>query len=174
MSGIEREQGNREHTRPAASAVEAMIRELASALPDGVAELSVQSDPSLGSGGRMLVLSPSNSSAARIHVDVSDELGFVSVSLGRGALFEVPVEGHRYSDLDSLDEVRALCLAAVRGHLVETVRFKGSEVVGASATARIGSAEVGDSWHKVFVNPFRRGQKKTFTYEPYDRSSRQD
>lgn len=156
------------HLHSTGDAVESMMRGLVSSLPDEVAEFSVQSNPSLGRGGRMLVLTPSNPSAARIHVDVSDESSFVSVSLGRGAVFEVPLEGNRYSSLDFLDEIRALCMAAIRGHLVETVRFKGSEVVGARATAQIGKAEVGDSWRKVFTNPFRRSHTKTFTYPPYD------
>jgi hypothetical protein len=77
-----------------------------------------------------------------------------------------PGEGRRYSELGFLDEVRALCLAAINGRLVETVRFQGAKVVGARAKTTIGSVEVGDSWRKVFTNPFRRSTQETFSYEP--------
>jgi hypothetical protein len=42
------------------------------------------------------------------------------VSLGRGAVFELGPEGRDYSDLTQIDELRALCLAAVRGDFRET------------------------------------------------------
>jgi hypothetical protein len=65
------------------------------------------------------------------------------VTLGRGAVFEVPREGHRYTDLDFLDGIRALCVAANCGKLRETVLFKGDEVVGADAKVRSGSLRPG-------------------------------
>jgi hypothetical protein len=88
------------------------------------------------------------------------------VSLGRGSVFEVPREGHRYTDLDCLDEIRALCVAAIRGELRETVVFKGDEVVGADTRLKVGSTEIGDSWRQL-TNPFRRPVKRSFEYEPY-------
>jgi hypothetical protein len=147
--------------------VENLMQSLVASLPQGIASLSVEANAAFR-GGVMFIITPSNPSAARILLNLSDESDDISLCLGRGAIFEVPPEGHRYSDLNSLDEIRALCLAAIRGNFVETVSFKGTEVVGARGKARIGNAEVGDTWRKVFTNPLRPTRKETFTYRPYE------
>jgi hypothetical protein len=69
--------------------------------------------------------------------------------------------------LDYLDEVRAICLAAIRGDVSETAWFKGSEIVGGAGKVKIGTSEVGDTWRQLFTNPLRRSRKKSFNYEPY-------
>lgn len=147
-------------------AVEEVVTAVTRTLPPGVAELTVDRNEEREGRRTILVVTPANPSAARIHVEVEEQLDVVAVSLGRGAIFEVPAEGHRYTDLDCLDEVRALCVAAIRGELRETVLFKGDEVVGADATIKIGSIETGDSWRQ-FTNPLRRPVKRSFDYEPY-------
>lgn len=91
----------------------------------------------------------------------------IFVSLGRGAVFELGPEGRDYSDLMQLDELRALCLAAIRGDFRETVWFKGDEVIGGRGWAKVGSEEVGHRWRQVFTNPFRRTRKRLYAYEPY-------
>jgi hypothetical protein len=88
------------------------------------------------------------------------------VSLGLGAVFEVPRGGHRYTDLNFLDEIRALCVAAIRGEFRETVLFKGDQVVGADAKIRVGSIETGDSRRRL-TNPLRRPVRRSYGYEPY-------
>jgi hypothetical protein len=50
------------------------------------------------------------------------------------------------ADLTQIDELHALCLAAVRGDFRETVWFKGDEVIGSRGWAKIGSDEVGHRW----------------------------
>lgn len=112
------------------------------------------------------LVTPTRSSAARIHAHV-DETD-IYLSLGRGAVYELVRDGRRYSDLTQLDELRALCLAAVRGEFSETVWLKGDDVVGARGRARIGSREVGDLWRQVFTNPLRRTRKRVYAYDPYD------
>lgn len=89
--------------------------------------------------------------------------------MGRGAVYEVPPEGRRYSDLSQLDEVRALCLAAIRGEFRETVWFKGEDVVAGRGWATIGSEEVGDLWRQLFTNPLRLRRKRSFAYSPYEK-----
>jgi hypothetical protein len=134
-------------------------------LPAGVAELLTEVGRTARS--KSLILIPSNAAAARIHVYVEEDSDVVGVTIGHSAVFEVPLEGHRYSDLPYLDEIRAICLAAIRGDVEETVWFKGGEVIGGTARARIGSREVGDSWRRLFTNPLRHRTKSTFLYEPY-------
>jgi hypothetical protein len=146
-------------------AVEEEMARLASSLPDGVAKLAIE--PGDTALSKDLILSPSNPAAAPIHIHVDHESDVIWVTIGRGAVFEVPREGHRYSDLAYLDEVRAICFAAIRGEVEETVWFKGEDVVGGTAKAKIGSRETGDSWRQLFTNPLRHRTKKSFTYEPY-------
>jgi hypothetical protein len=148
-----------------AGAVQALIERLLDSLPTGAAELAVEHDE--GSGARYVTLTPSNRAAAPIHVDVSNDSDVVTLTIGRGAIFEVPLNGHRYSGLPYLEEVRAICLAAIRGEVEETVWLKGDSIVGGSARAKIGSTTVGDSWKKLFTNPLRRATKKSFSYRPY-------
>jgi hypothetical protein len=139
---------------------------LARSLPEGAAEFQVDPNAETTSRRTIFMLNPSNPSAARVHIDVEEHSDVVAVSLGRGAAFEVPREGHRYTDLDFLDEIRALCVAAIRGEFRETVLYKGDEIVGADARVMIGSTETGDSW-RCLTNPFRRPVKRAFEYEPY-------
>jgi len=148
-----------------ASAVEKVIGQIVQSLPAGVATLEVKRDSSGNTAG--FVLAPNRPSAARIHIDVDEQARIAFLAIGRGAVYEVPSDGHRYSDLSQLDELRALCLAAVRGEFRETVTFKGDEVVGGRGYARVASEEVGDLWRRVFTNPLRFSKKRSFEYEPY-------
>jgi hypothetical protein len=150
-----------------ADSLEKLIGQIAQSLPANVATLDVKDDTAVSESGSV-VLSPKRPSAARIHIDVDEEARIVFLSLGLGAVYEVTSGGHCYSDLSQLDEVRALCLAAVRGEFRETVWFKGDKVVAARGYARVGSAEVGDLWRRVFTNPLRSRRKCLYEYEPYD------
>jgi hypothetical protein len=147
-----------------ARAVEIEMQRIVEALPAGVARLSI---PSSSPTNLTLILTPTNAAAAPIHVDVDDEAGVVTLTIGHAAVFEVPREGFRYSELEFLDEIRAICLAAIRGDVTETAVFKGDKVIGGSAKAKIGTVEVGDSWRQVFTNPFRRVRRASFSYQPY-------
>jgi hypothetical protein len=146
--------------------VEEVLTRLVETLPEGVARLERVPADGLGPEGSTFVVTPTRSSAAHIraHVDETD----IYLSLGRGAVYELVPEGRRYSDLTQLDELRALCLAAVRGEFTETVWLKGDDVVGARGRAKVGSDEVGDLWRQVFTNPLRRTRKRFCTYDPYE------
>ena len=117
-----------------ASSVEKMIRQIAQPLPEGVATLEVKRgsscNPPVG-----FALTPNRPSAARIHIDVDEQARIAFLAIGRGAVYEIPSDGRRYSDLSQLDELRALCLAAVRGEFRETVSLKGHEVVGVDVSS---------------------------------------
>ena len=149
------------------SSVEKMIRQIAQSLPERVATLEVKRDSSCNAPFGF-ALTPNRPSAARIYIDVDEQARIAFLAIGRGAVYEVPSDGHRYSDLSQLDELRALCLAAVRGEFRETVSFKGDEVVGGRGYAVVGSQEVGDLWRRAFTNPLRLSKKRSFEYEPYD------
>jgi hypothetical protein len=159
---------------PLSRSVNEVISRLAQSLPEGVATLAVKRNPALGGEWNSFILTPTRPSAARIHVDVDEDSGIVFLSLGRGAVFEVPPEGRRYSDLSQLDEVRALCLATIRGEFRETVWLKGEDVVGGRGSATVGSEEVGDLWRQLFTNPLRLRKKRSFEYEAYEEAERLD
>ena len=74
-------------------------------------------------------------------------------------------EGREYSDLSQLDELRAHCLAVIRGEFTETVWQKGDKVIGGRGRARVGSNQVGNFWRHVFTNPLRRTRKRRYAYE---------
>lgn len=148
------------------ASIEAMLTSLVRSLPEGAAELEIDRTAETTSRRTIFLILPSKSSAARIHVDVEEHSDIVAITLGRGAVFEVPLEGHRYTDLDFIDEIRALCVGAIRGDFQETVLFKGDDVVGADARVRVGSVETGDSWRRL-TNPFRRPVMRSYAYESY-------
>jgi hypothetical protein len=149
-----------------ARSVEEVLTRLVETLSEGIATLEWGPADALGPEWSTVLVTPPRSSAARIHAHV-DETD-IHLSLGRGAVYELVPDGRRYSDLTQLDELRALCLAAVRGEFSETVWLKGDDVVGARGRARIASGEVGDLWRQVFTNPLRRTRKRVYAYDPYD------
>jgi hypothetical protein len=116
---------------------------LAQSLPDGVVTLTAKQNSAPGGESNSFTLTPIQPSAALIHIDVDEDSETIYLSMGRGAVYEVPPEGRGYSDLSQLDEVRALCLAAIRSEFRETVWFKGKDVVGGRGWATVGSEEVG-------------------------------
>ena len=73
---------------------------LADSLPAGVARLSDDAGDSAQS--RNLILAPTNPAAAPIHIYVDNDSDVISVTVGCGAVFDVPLEGHRYSDLSPI------------------------------------------------------------------------
>lgn len=148
------------------ASIEEILTGLVRSLPDGAAELEIDRTAETTSRRTIFLIRPSKPSAARIHVDVEEHSDIVAITLGRGAVFEVPLEGHRYTDLDFLDEIRALCVAAIRGDFRETVLFKNDRIVGANARVGVGSVETGDSWRRL-TNPFRRPVRRSYEYEAY-------
>lgn len=147
----------------AVQTVSSVLNRIVETLPPGTATLT----SSESERQTTFTLSPANADAAEIEVIVARDLPAVGITIGRGAVYEVPVEGHRYTDLDFGEEIRAICLAAVDGGVRETVWYKGSDVVGGRGYAHIGSREVGDHWRKLLSNPLRRAVKVSFSYEPY-------
>lgn len=120
-------------------------------------------------GTEVLVrVSPKRPSGASILVHVDEHVPVIDVTLGRGGFYEVPLERGRYTDLTALDEVRALCLAAVKGRYRETVWLKGDDVIRSSGVAHIGSREAPVRWAQLSTNPFRRAMRLDLAYEPYD------
>jgi hypothetical protein len=140
-----------------------MERIMASLLPDS-AVMSVEQS----SSEVVVRIEPTNSAAAPITVHAEVDVPVIDVVLGKGGFFEVSTTQRRYSDLDEpLDEVRALCLAAVRGDYEETIRLKGSEVVSSRAVVRLGSRDEPIRWRRLFTNPFTRATTARFDYAAY-------
>jgi hypothetical protein len=143
------------------------LERLVDALPDGTAKLA-DAPAALGERTSSFTVTRTRGSAARIHVDVVPPN--IYPSLGRGAVYELGPQGRDSTDLTQLDELRALCLAAIRGDFTETVWMKGDDAVGGRGRARVGSGEVGHFWRQAFTNPFRRTTKHMYPYDPYDSS----
>jgi hypothetical protein len=151
--------------RPSELLVE-LLECLANSLPAGVADFTVKLGPSQHEV--TAALTPQKTTAASVVAHVDDEQPVIDVILGRGGFYEVPPNGRRYSDLAQLDEVRALCLAAIRGQYRETVWLRGDNVVRSRGVAEIGSAEAPINWAQVSFSLFRRARCRRFDYDPYD------
>jgi len=141
-----------------------VVERIVASLPPGTADLAVEeTGPSMTAR-----IEPSNPGAAEVAVHVESGVPVIDVILGKGGFFEVSTERSRFSDLEEpLDEVRALCLAAVRGNYRETIRLKGDEVVSSRGIVTIGSREEPVRWKQLFTNPFRRSVHRVLRYEPY-------
>jgi hypothetical protein len=142
-----------------------LFRDLAGALPPGAASLKIVEDPEPGEGLTVSLI-PSAPTAARITARVDDACD-VTLCFGKGAVYEVPLRGKRFTDSPCLEEVRLLCLAVIDGLFTETVWFQGDEVVQARAEVRIGGKPIRQFWRQVFTNPFRRRRRERVSYTPY-------
>jgi hypothetical protein len=107
-------------------------------------------------GGKLHVcIEPANGRAAAIRAIVGGE--GVTLLFGRGAVFEVPSKGRRYTDLPCPEEVYALCSAVIAGMFQETVTSVGSRVVGARAKIDLGDSVASSMWREVlFYLPWKR------------------
>jgi hypothetical protein len=152
------------HTRDFRSDIVELVEGIVSTLPPGTAVISVERSTTEVAAR----VEPANPAAAPITVHAEVDVPVIDVVLGKGGFFEVSTNRARYSDLEEpLDEVRALCLAAIRGDYKETVRFKGAEVVSSTAVVLIGSREEPLHWRQLFTNPLKRTRRCKFDYEPY-------
>lgn len=150
---------------PELSRAVAVVRGVAETLPAGCASFAVHGDLEREV---IVSLTPVDPQAAGVVVHAEAGLPDVDVLLGRGGVFEVPATGRRYSDLDQLDEVRALCLAAVEGRYRETVWMIGDEVVRARGVVTIGSARVPALWAHLRLNLLKRPKRYEFDYGRYE------
>lgn len=151
------------------TSLEAEIRRLfegfADALPPDAASLTIVEDPRPGEG-LTISLIPSSPTAAQISVRV-DNAYEVTLSFGKGSIYEVPTRGRRYTNSPFLEEVRLLCSAVMKGLFTETIWLKGDEVVQTRGEVRIGDKVVPHFWRQLFTNPFRRRRKETISYTPF-------
>jgi hypothetical protein len=150
---------------PLARSVAELLDRLLQALPANAARLEVRPGKDSTEGLVNFIVTPARPTAATIHVAVADP--DIYLSLGRGAVYELAPAGRSYTELEQLDELRALCLAGIRGEFRETVWVKGDDVVGGRGWATVGSAEVGHLWRQAFTNPLRRARKSSHSYQPY-------
>lgn len=140
-----------------------LFQDLVSSLPPHCASLKIVDDSS--TGYLTVVVTPSSDKAARIHAEVDDRVG-VTLSFGKGAVFEVPVKGMRYTNLPCLEEVRALCMAVMAGRFEEEVLLVGTDVLGARAKIYL-DKPVNERWRELKFYPFRRIVKENLKYSAY-------
>ncbi len=150
---------------PELERVVSVVQDVARTLPDGCASLTLHGDLE----NEVIVgLQPRDGGAAPVVVHAEAGLAIIDVGLGLGGFFEVPRAGRRYSDLDQLDEVRALLLAAVEGRYRETVWLLDEEAVRSNGVVTIGTTDVPVVWAQFRLNPFRRPVRREFDYAPYE------
>jgi hypothetical protein len=143
-----------------------LFKELVSALPPDSALISLRSEP----GCVVLELSPTRRNAAQIAVTVPDNAATgVTLIAGRGSFFEIPLDGHRYTNLTFLDEIGALCDATIAGNLEESVLLDRGEVLQGTGTIKLAQASKPTTvrWRQIYFRPFRKKERKQFRYEPY-------
>ena len=93
----------------------------------------------------------------------------VVLKVGRGAVFELPLKGRRYTKLEFNKELELLCTAVIEGHFLETVDIVDGEIVG--AIGRIDVPDVAkpvkDAWAKIGKTLFRKKTRVQYSYSPY-------
>lgn len=144
------------------------LETLCKSLPAGC--VSLQVDESIEKFGKQVtvVLVPTNPDSARIHADLVVTYG-AYLSFGRGAVFEIPLKGKRYTGLGFLAEVEALCKAVLQGRFEEDVVTVNGRVIGAtgSVTLESGQGKVTDSWTRIAFDLFRKKVRSHHVYQPY-------
>ena len=110
-------------------------------------------------------IQPANGRAAPIRSIVGGE--GVTLIFGRGAVFEVPSEGRRYTNLPCSEEVYTLCSAVTKGMFEEIITSLGSRVVGARAKIDLGDSVASSMWREVlFYLPWKT-KKDSLIYPAY-------
>ncbi len=116
-----------------------------------------------------LDLNPSNPRAARIRAIVPKNASRgLTLTIGKGTIFEIPEDGGRYTEHRSaFDEAATISKAVVAGRFRERVRINGeNRVVSSKGTVDVPPA-VTARWRRLFVNPFGRTAVEHVQYEPY-------
>src|SRR5260370_40832787 len=72
-------------------------------------------------------IEPFDSYCASINAHLLCNYGVV-LKVGKGAVFEVPLKGKRYTTFDFDKELEMLCTAVIDGRFVETVDFVDGEI----------------------------------------------
>jgi hypothetical protein len=151
-------------------ALKALFQELVSKLPQSCASIHLRSEPKCA----VLDLVPANPNAAPISITVplAEKQG-VTLVAGKGSFFEIPPEGHRYTDLPFVEEVRSICIAVIAGTLSESVLLDGDEVLQGEGSIKLSQASAPTTvrWRQFYFRPFRKKDRKHFRYEPYCRGS---
>jgi hypothetical protein len=149
--------------RPVLESLEAGLRELLRNMPETSAAISVRSQPEVS----QIRVTPTNPRAAAITVIVpNNESEGVTLIAGKGSYFEIPPDGHRYTNLPLLDEVKSIASAVIAGGLQESVNMLGDEVVQGVGTINL-PRPMTVRWRQFLFRPFRKKEKREFSYEPY-------
>ena len=149
--------------RPILENLEAALRELLRTLPETAASISMRSQADVS----QIRVTPINPRAAAITVIVpNNESEGVTLIAGKGSYFEIPPDGHRYTNLPLLDEVQSIACAVIGGGLRESVKMLGDEVVQGVGTINL-PKPMTVHWRQFLFRPFKRKESREFSYEPY-------
>jgi hypothetical protein len=120
----------------------------------------------------LMTITPTNPRAAPIEVRIVSDFG-AYLHIGRGAIFEVPFTGKRYTDNDFIEEITNLVSGVVYGGFEEEVFMSQSLIVGARGEIKAGvnlPKETSDAWMKLqwnLLKLFCKREKQLHVYESY-------
>lgn len=157
---------NKLHSHSLREDVCLLFQALVGQLPPGCASLRVTESSEATEGVDIIELVPSSPQAARITARV-DEGHAVTLSIGEGAVYEIPERGIRYTSLPCTDEIKAICSAVINGRFEETLSLKRSDIVQAVGKLDVAGKTVASHWRQLFTNPFVRKEKRHIQYQPY-------
>lgn len=152
-----------ESGRSLAQRTEEVFRELLEALPDGCASIRRTTE----THAVVLEVAPSEPSAAPISAIVpADEGRGITLIAGKGSYFEIPKDGHRYTDQPLFGELKAICSAVINGRLEEWVALDEGDIVRAKGTIGLDRA-VTVRWRELSLRAFRHKLKTHYRYKPW-------
>lgn len=145
-----------------------MLREMANGLDPNRVTFKVVTDPVATGGGIIVSLTPMDETSAIIVAHADANFGGVDLVFGKNTVLEIPSEGHGYTDLPCLDEVRALCSSVMQGDFSEDVWTQGTDLIRTKGNLKLGGKELRlHHWQKLFWNPFKKITRTKIVYAPY-------
>ena len=93
----------------------------------------------------------------------------IYLALGAGSVFEIPLEGKRYTKFDLPEELEQLCKAVINGRFTEYVVRSSGKVIGATGELlpEKEGQPIKESWMKLGLGLFKKKERTTYRYEPY-------
>ena len=155
-----------EHRKPFDSTVQSLKDSLELLLMGSSGQL--QSLSSNTSKEATLKITSTQSSRAPIEITLDEDFG-AYLKVGKGSIFEIPLEGKRYIGRDFDEDVTSIVSAIISNGFEEDVLISRDTVVGASGIIRRGgrlTKDVSESWRKIGWDLFSKRERERYTYLP--------
>src|SRR6267142_1853429 len=155
-----------EHRKPFDSTVQSLKDSLELLLMGSSGQL--QSLSSNTSKEATLKITSTQSSRAPIEITLDEDFG-AYLKVGKGSIFEIPLEGKRYIGRDFDEDVTSIVSTIISNGFEEDVLISRDTVVGASGIIRRGgrlTKDVAESWRKIGWDLFSKRERERYTYLP--------